>query len=222
MQLHSFHIPVMGIGYTIDSPIKVAHLGISSAISLVDDMLTERMREFYSEKYNLPFKNITNKMEDFRAERITAYLNMVNTIVNQKVIEFKNNLIHKKEELNNFLNLLPDTAELKIRLSDIINNSSPSHIQPIIEKYYKAGSIDVNIMTKLDKENYQNGEKLPSEYNDAHAALRGFAKSDLQSSIILSAGMNARLYTYMDQFEDFYPDSNGISKKNIILKVSDY
>ncbi len=24
---HSFHIPVMGIGYTIDSPLKVAHLG---------------------------------------------------------------------------------------------------------------------------------------------------------------------------------------------------
>jgi hypothetical protein len=36
---HTFHIPVMGIGYTIDTPARVAQYGISSAISLVDDML---------------------------------------------------------------------------------------------------------------------------------------------------------------------------------------
>ncbi|MCA1744204.1 MAG: hypothetical protein LC643_00535 [Bacteroidales bacterium] len=222
MHLHSFHIPVMGIGYTIDTPIRVAHLGISSAISLVDDMLTERMREFYASKYNLPFTGITYKMEDFRAKRITAYLNVVNAIVNQKVKEFKSNLAHKREELNKFLELLPDTAELKQRLSEIIDSASPSHIQEVIEKHFHPGTIDVNIMTKLDKENYLDGEKLPTEYNDAHAGLRGFANSDLQSSIVLSAGMNARLYTYMEQFEDFYPDAKGVSKKNIILKVSDY
>jgi len=38
-QAHTFHIPVMGIGYTIDTPLKVAHLGIDSVISLVDDQL---------------------------------------------------------------------------------------------------------------------------------------------------------------------------------------
>ena len=27
---HTFHIPVMGTGYTIDTPLKVAHFGISS------------------------------------------------------------------------------------------------------------------------------------------------------------------------------------------------
>jgi len=84
------------------------------------------------------------------------------------------------------------------------------------------GSIDVNIMTKVDKDNYKKGEKLPIEYNDAHAALRGFANSDLKSSIILSAGMNPRLYSYMEQFEDFYPDINGKIKKKIVLKVSDF
>ena len=84
------------------------------------------------------------------------------------------------------------------------------------------GSIDVNIMTKLDKENYINDEKLPVEFNDAHAALRGYANSDLTSSIILSAGMNPRLYSYLEQFEDFYPDDSGEVKKKIILKVSDY
>ncbi|NOR44368.1 MAG: hypothetical protein GQ534_02190 [Candidatus Delongbacteria bacterium] len=84
------------------------------------------------------------------------------------------------------------------------------------------GSIDVNIMTKLDKENYKNDEKLSTEFNDAHAALRGYANSDLNSSIILSAGMNPRLYAYMEQFKDFYPNESGEIKKKIILKVSDY
>ena len=84
------------------------------------------------------------------------------------------------------------------------------------------GSIDVNIMTKVDKDNYRNKEKLPSEYNDAHAALRGFANSDLQSSVILSAGMNPRLFGYMEKFKDFYPNEIGEIKKKIVLKVSDY
>ena len=65
-------------------------------------------------------------------------------------------------------------------------------------------------------------EKLPTEFNDAHAALRGYANSDLESSLILSAGMNPRLYSYMEQFDDFYPDENRYIKKKIVLKVSDY
>ena len=39
MSLHSFHIPVMGLGFTIDTPLKVAHYGIDSVISIVDDDL---------------------------------------------------------------------------------------------------------------------------------------------------------------------------------------
>ena len=84
------------------------------------------------------------------------------------------------------------------------------------------GSIDVNIMTKVDRSLYRGGEKLPQESSDAMASLRGFAKSDLSSSIIFSAGMNLHLYGYIAQFEDFFPDENGEIKKKIILKVSDY
>ncbi len=56
---HTFHIPVMGTAFTIDSPIKVAKYGISSVVSLVDDILIENMREHYSKKMNLPFKGIS-------------------------------------------------------------------------------------------------------------------------------------------------------------------
>lgn len=45
---HNFHIPVMGLAYTIDSPIRVAQFGISSVVSIIDDEIIERMRHFYS------------------------------------------------------------------------------------------------------------------------------------------------------------------------------
>jgi hypothetical protein len=77
-------------------------------------------------------------------------------------------------------------------------------------------------MTKVDKTNYFKKEELPSEYNDAHAGLRGYANSDLESSVIFSAGMNPRLYGYIAKFDDFFPDVNGYIKKKIVLKVSDY
>jgi hypothetical protein len=77
-------------------------------------------------------------------------------------------------------------------------------------------------MTKVDKDNFKNGEKLPVEFNDAHAALRGFAESDLSSSIVLSAGMNPRLFSYFEKFKDFYPTKDGFLKKKIVLKVSDF
>jgi hypothetical protein len=34
--------------------------------------------------------------------------------------------------------------------------------------------------------------------------------------------MNPRLYSYIEQFEDFYPNSDGYLNKKVILKVSDY
>jgi hypothetical protein len=40
--IHTFNIPVMGMAYTIDSPIRVAHLGISSVISIMNDELIEK------------------------------------------------------------------------------------------------------------------------------------------------------------------------------------
>jgi hypothetical protein len=40
----------MGLAYTIDSPIRVAHFGISSVISITDDELTEKMRAYYCAK----------------------------------------------------------------------------------------------------------------------------------------------------------------------------
>ncbi len=215
--IHSFHIPAMGIGFTIDSPIKVAAYGISSTLSLVDDVLMEKLRAFYSEKWNLPFEPITNKVEDSRAKRITAYLNMVDQIVKQKVEQLKKSVVEKGGEFDKYINMLPDYAEIKKQFNGFIdNNKTIDELKNWANTHLQMGSIDVNIMTKLDKENKFNNEKLPIIYNDAHAALRGFANSNLHSSIVLSAGMNPTLYAYFEQLDNFFPDQNGNLEKKVI------
>lgn len=220
--LHTFHIPVMGIGYTIDTPIKVAPWGISSVISLVDDLLMEKMRAWYSKKWDLPFHPITDKMEDPRAKRITAYLNLVDELVAKKVEEIKQSALQIGGACARYMELLPDTSLMKQSYFQLFQHSNALEIKKWVDEHIEAGSIDVNIMTKLDKENYHKGEKLPSLFNDGHAALRGFAQSTLRGAIVLSAGMNPRLYSYLEQFPDFFPDADGTLKKKIILKVSDF
>jgi hypothetical protein len=220
---HSFHIPVLGVGYSIDTPINVAHYGISSVISLVDDSTMEKMREFYSNKFDIPFKKITKEVEDFRAKRITSYLNLVDEIVKRKVAELKSSAIHAGEEIEKYVHMLPDSSTIKekFNLAKISRDAAEEFSKWVNEKLH-VGSVDVNIMTKLDKVNSKNGVELPVEYNDAHAALRGYANSGLTSSLVLSAGMSPRLYSYLENFKDFFPDVNGFIKKKIILKVSDF
>lgn len=220
---HTFHIPVMGIGFTVDTPVKVAHLGISSVISLVDDMLIEKMRKFYCEKIGMAYEPITDKHEDHRAKRITEYLNLVDTMVAEKFSAMKRSFEEKSEELQQYINSFPNFSDIKKKFQEFVrHNTLKEDLRIWLDTHLHPGSIDVNIMTKLDKENYRGDEKLPVEFNDAHAALRGYAKSNLCSSIVFSAGMNPRLYGSIEKYDDFYPDENGYIKKKIILKVSDY
>ncbi|KFF04971.1 hypothetical protein [Flavobacterium reichenbachii] len=222
--LHTFHIPVMGLAYTIDSPIRVAQYGISSVVSIADDDLIEKMRNFYSNKFNIPYEEITQKFHDYRAQRITSYLNLVDKIVKEKFENFKTELAESKTTLENFMSMLPNTSDIKKGFQNLLDDgiTFKENIQNYIESHLFPGEIDVNIMTKLDKDNFIKEEQLPIEFNDAHAALRGFANSGLQSSVVLSAGMNPRLYSYFENFKDFFPDENNELKKKITLKVSDF
>lgn len=213
----------MGIGYTIDTPLKVSHLGMDSVISLVDDILLEKLRKMYSEKFEVPYKEISDKIDDFRAKRITSYLNLINDLVDKKIENLKTFTTEKRNELMAYLNMLPNSSILIDEFKKITtSNFNTSEIKNWISNHLQKGSIDVNIMTKVDKDNYKGKERLPVQYNDAHAAVRGYAKSNLNSSLILSAGMNPRLYGFLEEFEDFFPDENGDIKKKIVLKVSDY
>ncbi len=221
--MHTFHIPVMGIGFTIDTPLKVSHLGMDSVISLLDDILLEKLRKMYSSKYRVPYAEITDKIDDFRAKRITAYLNLISELVEEKFDDLKNVTLEKNNDLKNYFNMLPDSSSKKQEFKKLTaDRFNISEVKKWLDDNLSLGNIDVNIMTKVDKDNYIKNEKLPTIYNDAHAALRGYASSNLSSSMVFSAGMNPRLYSYLEQFDDFYPNENGVIKKKIILKVSDY
>jgi len=222
---HSFHIPVMGTGYTVDTPIKIAHYGIDSVISIVDHRLTERMREYHSNLRKIHFEPIHEREDDCRARRITAYLNLVDDIVAQNFEDLKGSPFEDGTEITKYFALLPESSQFKQKYNKMLrtNGHDPGVIGKELREEISPGAIDVNIMTKLDRVNYaKKNEALPHEFNDAHAALRGFARSKLNSSVVFSAGMNPRLYSYAARFDDFYPDEKGNLKKRIILKVSDY
>ena len=220
---HTFHIPVMGTAFTADSPLKVAHYGISTVIALADDVLLERLRKYYSDLNNISYEEIKNNTKDYRADRITAYLNMVHVLVSKKFEDFTTSTSDKFDEVKKYFEMLPDTASVKKEFNKIISDTFKfEDLSTWLKDNLSFGSVDVNIMTKVDKTNYFKKEELPPEYNDAHAGLRGYANSDLESSVIFSAGMNPRLYGYIAHFDDFFPDVNGNIKKKIVLKVSDY
>lgn len=223
---HSFHIPVLGLGFTIDTPLKVARYGISSVVSIVDDLLIERMRKFHCEQNEEPYIPIGDYDDDSRAERIRSYLNLLNKLVNRQFELLKEQALGEGTDLDRYFELLPESSPLRIRYDEMLLTDDvilKAKLKYWLVNAISKGAIDVNIMSKLDKVNYMlNGESRGEEYTDALAALRGFAMSDLDSSIILSAGMNPRLYSYLENFPDFFPDASAQLKKKLILKVSDF
>lgn len=216
----------MGTGHSIDTPIRVAHFGISSVISVVDDILIEKIHRFYCEKFNFEFNGISKKDPDCRAKRITAYLNTVNKIVQIKMDDLKKQPFFKGNDKSKYFEMLPETSPIKIAYNRFLKMTNPAEkadSETELTNLMKPGSIDVNIMSKVDKTNYDKfGNILSQEYSDAKSALRGYANSILSSSVIFSAGFNRGLMGYISQFNDFYRDATGQLKKKIIVKVSDF
>ena len=223
---HTFHIPVMGLSYTIDSPIKVARFGISSVVSIIEDSLIERMREYYHNQQKEQFTPITTKEPDYRAKRITAYLNLMNKIVHEQFEKLKASAFEKGSELIQYFEMLPETSKLKqlyLLMVETEDDKVKKEIQKKLLIEMKPGSIDVNIMTKVDRNNYDKSGNLIEDGSDALTSLRGYANSDLKnSSIVFSAGMNPRLYNYLERLEQFTERTDNTFHKKIIIKVSDY
>jgi len=223
---HKFHIPVMGTGHSADTAIRLAPLGITSVISFVDDILLDKLRVYYCNLYNFQCPEIAADDHDGRAKRIKAYLDIVQRIVDIKFKQITELPFFEKNDKEKYFELLPDDCQLKIeykRLMKMTPGSERDTLEQKLTSLMKPGSIDTNIMVKLDCTNFDDdGAPLPDEFDDAKAALRGYAESSLSSSIIFSAGMNQTLFSYLSTFKDFYRNSQGVIKKKIILKVSDF
>jgi hypothetical protein len=223
---HTFHIPVMGLAYTIDSPAKVARFGISSVLSIIEDRLIESMRAHYYPKVGLTYKPITKQEPDYRAKRVTDYLNLLQTMVNDQVSKLKTEAFEIGTDISKYFEMLPDKSIVKKMYLDMIlcsHTSQRAEKQAQLRDKIVAGRIDVNILTKVDGETYDENGNAISEGSNAVTVLRGYIKSALKNSaIILSAGMNPRLYGYLENKEAFYPDAQSQFNKKVIIKVSDY
>lgn len=223
---HQFHIPVMGLAYTIDTPIKVARFGISSVVSIVEDKLIEMMRRYYYPTINQTYEPIHPNEEDYRAKRITDYLNLVNEIVHSQIDKLKKSAFETGSEIVKYFEMLPDNSTVKQlykQLESTVDSLEREKIENYLRSQIIAGSIDVNIMTKIDGNRMNAKGEVIEDGSEAVAALRGYAQSKLSNSgIVFSAGMNPRLYNYLEKCQDFEADSNGNFKKKVIIKVSDY
>lgn len=225
-QVHNFHIPVMGLAYTVDSPVKVARYGISSVISIIEDRLIEMMRSHYYPTIDEQYVPITTKEPDHRARRITDYLNLVNTIVHRQMDKLKEEAFEIGSDIAKYFEMLPNDGILKNMYLDMIrcpNQMEKAARQTALRERIVAGRIDVNIMTKLDGETYDNNGDTIADGSNAVTALRGYINSGLSNSgIVFSAGLNPRLYNYLESTTVFFPDTNGTFSKKVIIKVSDY
>ncbi len=223
---HTFHIPVMGIAYTIDSPIKVAHFGINSVLSIIEDNLVGVMRKYYYQQNNESYIPITVKEPDYRARRITDYLNLMQRIVQAKMEKLKASTFEAGSDLVKYFEMLPDTSVLKEKYYEWLFTLNPEKkgiLEKFLLKLMVPGSIEVNIMTKVDKENLDKNNLIIENGSDALTALKGYATSELtNSSLIFSAGMNPRLYNYMENFSAFDAYQWGGFHKKVVIKVSDY
>ena len=210
---HSFHIPVLGLCFSIDTPLKVARYGISSVVSIIEDELIEHMRAYHCLQNGKAYLPVSEKEHDYRAKRITAYLNLMQELINEQFALLKTQSFEDGTELRKYFQLLPERSELKKGFYDLLKETDAAtkeRMEHDLRNTITAGAIDVNIMAKVDNARYDaEGNKLPDEYSDALSALRGFAKSDLSSSVVFSAGYNPKLYSYTEQFSDFFPDENG-------------
>jgi len=225
-RLHSFHIPVLGLAFSINTPIKVAKYGISSVVSLVDDVLIEDMRSYHCKQYGYTYVPIKKTEPDSRARRITAYLDLLDEIIKKQIQEVKRSSLSEESELTKYLELLSDNSPLKKLYYSWLKSDSKvdkALLEEKIKERIEPGDINVNVMAKIDKTNYDNeGNPMPTEQSDALAALRGFANSTVSSSVIISAGFNGRLFSYISTFKDFLPDAHGEFVKSVVLKVSDF
>lgn len=221
---HHFHIPVMGTGFTVDTPIRVARYGISSVISIADDHLLEQMREYYSRVYSRPYQPIGPREPEARVRRIQAYLDLVHDVVAQQVEELRSAPFEPDSDITRYFEMLPP-GELRsayLGMRSEVRPEAREEAEAELRRRVVPGSIDVNIMVKVDGTPGPSEKGKESTSGYARDALRGFALSRLRSSVVLSAGINRALFDSMASFACFFPSAKRPPQKSIILKVSDF
>src|SRR5699024_11578548 len=86
-----------------------------------------------------------------------------------------------------YFEIFPDGSMLKKKYEQLMRSEEGSlrdRLAAELSRLMSPGSIDVNIMAKVDGLSYtKEGNAMSTEYSDANAALRGYAKSNLSSNL---------------------------------------
>ena len=169
---HTFSIPVMGTGFLVDTPLKVARYGISSVISLVDDSLIEQMRRFHLEQEGEPYRRLgaTRKMPRTPHHGL---FDLVDRLVRGRFASCRPRRSSRVLK-SRYFEMLP-TCGLQQAYREMLATADPqqrAERQEQLRPPAVPGSIDVNIMSKLDRTVYRDGEPLPAKYSDAAARAR--------------------------------------------------
>lgn len=222
---HTFHIPVMGTGHSIDTPLRVARWGISSVISLVDDKMIEQVHRLHLRKLGREFQAVDPKEPRARAERIRRYMDFLYEQVQSQMEELRQQSFQPGTDKDKYFRMLPDSSPLKVRWKALASLSGEARAaeERSLTSAMEPGSIDANIMTKLDRRPIgPDGVVVEPRLSDAKLALEGFALSVNPGNMILSAGINPTLYGCMEEFETFYRRAGAEPEKGLIIKVSDF
>ncbi|SHK79907.1 hypothetical protein [Fibrobacter sp. UWB12] len=206
--VHKIHIPVMGICYTADTPVRVAHLGITSVISLVDDGLLEEYRMAYAERLGLDL----GSPQTTRIGRIRSYLDFVADEVDRKFTRLCAERFDGGSDKDLYFLMLPLDSRLRVEYDGIFAKTGLARIaaEAALTEKMEPGEIQANIMVGLNHD------------EAAFDAVRGFAVSKVKGSLVLSAGVNLAVFEEIAKYKDFYRTRDKAPTKKIILKVSDY
>lgn len=206
--VHKIHIPVMGICYTVDTPVRVAHFGITSVISLVDDGLLEEYRMAYAERLGLDL----GSPQTTRIGRIRSYLDFVADEVERKFTRLCAERLDGGSDKDLYFLMLPLDSPLRVEYDGVFAKTGLARVaaEALLTEKMEPGDIQVNIMVGLNHE------------DAAFDAVRGFAGSKVKGALVLSAGVNLAVFEEIAKCKDFYRINEKAPSKRIILKVSDY
>src|SRR5690606_35125576 len=164
--------------------------------------------------------------ENSRARRITDYLNLMQRIVASKMEKLRTSAFETGSDIAKYFEMLPDSSLLKEKYHEWFSLSDATEketAEKLLRESLVPGAIEVNIMTKVDKDQLDKNKQPIANGSDAVTALKGYADCELRNSaVVLSAGMNPRLYNYMEGFSAFDAYELGGFHKKVIIKVSDY
>src|SRR5687768_3892518 len=126
---HTFHIPVMGIAFTIDSPARVAHFGISSVVSIIEDELLERMRAVLSREHSLEYVPVSGDERDCRAKRITAYVDRLQDVVDSNVSKLRREEFTEGSDISRYFGMLRDTVPEKAEFRQLSTLTGGEYVE---------------------------------------------------------------------------------------------